>query len=110
MESPTSGLSDAILEQAANCLGKTAKLGTRTAELLHVAAALELGAELLYSSTDSRGSLPIRWSEAERGWPALKDFLCPSSGFPQSKGCGRSHGRGLCAKSEPETASYSLVK
>jgi predicted nucleic acid-binding protein len=27
----------------------TAKLGTRTAELLHVAAALELGADYLYS-------------------------------------------------------------
>ena len=27
----------------------TAKLGTRTADLLHVAAALELGADFLYS-------------------------------------------------------------
>jgi predicted nucleic acid-binding protein len=44
------GLSDAILEQAGQLSRQTtAKLGTRTAELLHVAAALELGADYLYS-------------------------------------------------------------
>jgi predicted nucleic acid-binding protein len=44
------GLSDAILEQAGQLSRQTtAKLGTRTADLLHVTAALELGADYLYS-------------------------------------------------------------
>lgn len=44
------GLSDAILEQAGQLSRQTtAKLGTRTADLLHVAAALELGADYFYS-------------------------------------------------------------
>jgi predicted nucleic acid-binding protein len=43
-------LTDLILERA-NKLSRqtTAKLGTRTADLLHVAAALELGADQLYT-------------------------------------------------------------
>ena len=43
-------LSDPIFERA-RLLSRqtTAKLGTRTADLLHVAAALELGADYLYS-------------------------------------------------------------
>jgi predicted nucleic acid-binding protein len=44
------GLSDSLFERA-RLLSRqtTAKLGTRTADLLHVAAALELGADYLYS-------------------------------------------------------------
>jgi predicted nucleic acid-binding protein len=43
-------LSDAIFERASQLSRQTtAKLGTRTADLLHVAAALELGAEYFYS-------------------------------------------------------------
>lgn len=43
-------LSDAIFERARQLSQKTtAKLGTRTADLLHVAAALELGSDYLYS-------------------------------------------------------------
>ena len=44
------GLSDSIFERALQLSRETtAKLGTRTADLLHVAAALELGADFLYS-------------------------------------------------------------
>jgi predicted nucleic acid-binding protein len=44
------GLSDSIFERARQLSRQTtAKLGTRTADLLHVAAALELGADFLYS-------------------------------------------------------------
>jgi len=44
------GLSDSIFERARQLSQETtAKLGTRTADLLHVAAALELGADFLYS-------------------------------------------------------------
>jgi predicted nucleic acid-binding protein len=44
------GLTDAILERAQQLSRQTtAKLGTRTADLLHVAAALELGVDCLYS-------------------------------------------------------------
>ena len=43
-------LSDPIFERARRLSQQTtAKLGTRTADLLHVAAALELGADHLYS-------------------------------------------------------------
>ncbi len=43
-------LSDLILERARKLSRQTtAKLGTRTADLLHVAAALELGVDCLYS-------------------------------------------------------------
>jgi predicted nucleic acid-binding protein len=43
-------LTDSILERAHQlCRGTTAKLGSRTAVLLHVAAALELGADSLYT-------------------------------------------------------------
>jgi len=42
-------LTDAILERAHQLSRQTAKLGTRTADLLHVAAALELGADSLYT-------------------------------------------------------------
>ena len=44
------GLSDSILERARQLSRQTtAKLGTRTADLLHVAAALELGVDCLYT-------------------------------------------------------------
>jgi predicted nucleic acid-binding protein len=44
------GLTDSILERARQLSRKTtAKLGTRTADLLHVAAAHELGADCLYT-------------------------------------------------------------
>jgi predicted nucleic acid-binding protein len=44
------GLTDPILERAQQLSRQTtAKLGTRTADLLHVAAALELGVDYLYS-------------------------------------------------------------
>jgi predicted nucleic acid-binding protein len=44
------GLSDSIFERARQMSRQTtAKLGTRTADLLHVAAALELGVDCLYS-------------------------------------------------------------
>jgi len=44
------GLTDPILERAQKLSRQTtAKLGTRTADLLHVAAALELGVDCLYS-------------------------------------------------------------
>ena len=44
------GLTDQILERAQQLSRQTtAKLGTRTADLLHVAAALELGVECLYT-------------------------------------------------------------
>ena len=44
------GLSDPILERARQLSRQTtAKMGTRTADLLHVAAALELGADCFYS-------------------------------------------------------------
>jgi predicted nucleic acid-binding protein len=44
------GLSDPIFERARHLSRQnTAKLGTRTADLLHVAAALELGVDYLYS-------------------------------------------------------------
>ena len=44
------GLSDSIYERARQLSRQTtAKVGTRTADLLHVAAALELGADFLYS-------------------------------------------------------------
>ena len=44
------GLSDSMFERARQLSQETtAKLGTRTADLLHVAAALELGADFLYS-------------------------------------------------------------
>jgi predicted nucleic acid-binding protein len=44
------GLTDAVLERAQELSRQTtAKLGTRTADLLHVAAALELGVDCLYS-------------------------------------------------------------
>ncbi len=43
-------LSDSIFERARQLSRQTtAKLGTRTADLLHVAAALELGADYFYS-------------------------------------------------------------
>ena len=44
------GLSDSILERARQLSRQTtAKLGTRTADILHVAAALELGVDCLYT-------------------------------------------------------------
>jgi predicted nucleic acid-binding protein len=44
------GLTDSVLERARQLSRQTtAKLGTRTADLLHVAAALELGVDCLYS-------------------------------------------------------------
>ena len=44
------GLPDSILERARQLSRQTtAKLGTRTADLLHVAAALELGVDCLYT-------------------------------------------------------------
>ena len=44
------GLSDSIFERARRLSRQTtAKLGTRSADLLHVAAALELGADYLYT-------------------------------------------------------------
>ena len=44
------GLPERIFERARQLSQETtAKLGTRTADLLHVAAALELGADFLYS-------------------------------------------------------------
>jgi predicted nucleic acid-binding protein len=44
------GLTDPVLERAQQLSRRTtAKLGTRTADLLHVAAALELGVDCLYS-------------------------------------------------------------
>ena len=44
------GLPEPLFEQARQLSRRTtAKLGTRTADLLHVAAALELGADYLYS-------------------------------------------------------------
>jgi predicted nucleic acid-binding protein len=44
------GLPDSIFERARQLSRQTtAKVGTRTADLLHVAAALELGADFLYS-------------------------------------------------------------
>ena len=44
------GVSDAIFERARQLSQQTtSKFGTRTADLLHVAAALELGADYLYS-------------------------------------------------------------
>ena len=44
------GLSDPIFERARQLSRQTtAKLGTRTADLLHIAAALELGVDCLYS-------------------------------------------------------------
>ena len=44
------GLPDSILERARQLSGQTtAKFGTRTADLLHVAAALELGVDCLYT-------------------------------------------------------------
>jgi predicted nucleic acid-binding protein len=44
------GLSDSVFERARLLSQQTtAKLGTRTADLLHVAAALELGVEYLYT-------------------------------------------------------------
>jgi predicted nucleic acid-binding protein len=44
------GLSDSVLERARQLSRQTtAKLGTRTADLLHVAAALELGVDCLYT-------------------------------------------------------------
>ena len=44
------GLSDSSLERASQLSRQTtAKLGTRTADLLHVAAALELDADYLYT-------------------------------------------------------------
>lgn len=44
------GLSDSILERTRQLSRQTtAKLGTRTADILHVAAALELGVDCLYT-------------------------------------------------------------
>jgi predicted nucleic acid-binding protein len=44
------GLPDSILERARRLSRQTtAKLGTRTADLLHVAAAIELGVDCLYT-------------------------------------------------------------
>ena len=44
------GLSDSLFDRARQLSRQTtAKLGARTADLLHVAAALELGADYLYS-------------------------------------------------------------
>jgi predicted nucleic acid-binding protein len=44
------GLADSVLERARELSRQTtAKLGTRTADLLHVAAALELGVDCLYT-------------------------------------------------------------
>ncbi len=44
------GLSEAVFERARQLSQQTtAKMGTRTANLLHVAAALELGVDYLYS-------------------------------------------------------------
>ena len=44
------GLTDSVLERAQQLSRQTtAKLGTRTTDLLHVAAALELGVDCLYS-------------------------------------------------------------
>jgi predicted nucleic acid-binding protein len=44
------GLTDSILERARQLSSQTtAKLGTRTADLLHVATALELDADCLYT-------------------------------------------------------------
>jgi len=44
------GLSEAVFERARQLSQQTtAKMGTRTADLLHVAAALELGVDYLYT-------------------------------------------------------------
>jgi len=43
------GLSDEVFERARQLSRQTPKLGTRAADLLHVAAALEFGATHLYS-------------------------------------------------------------
>ena len=43
------GLPDLVFDRARELRQTTAKLGTRTADLLHVAAALDLGVEYLFS-------------------------------------------------------------
>jgi hypothetical protein len=53
------GLPDAVFDHACDLSRRTAaKLGTRAADLLHVAAALELSADCFYSFDQQRGSLP----------------------------------------------------
>jgi predicted nucleic acid-binding protein len=52
------GLPDPIFERARQLSRQTtAKLGTRTADILHVAAALELGADYLYSFDEHQRKL-----------------------------------------------------
>jgi predicted nucleic acid-binding protein len=52
------GLSDSVLERARQLSRQTtAKLGTRTADLLHVAAALNLGVDYLYTFDQHRRKL-----------------------------------------------------
>ena len=52
------GLSDPIFERARQISRQTtAKLGTRTSDLLHVAAALEFGVDYLYSFDQSQRRL-----------------------------------------------------
>jgi len=52
------GLSDSLFARARRLSQKTtAKLGTRAADLLHVAAALEFGADYLYSFDEQQRKL-----------------------------------------------------
>ena len=52
------GLPDPVFERASQLSPHaTAKLGTRTADLLHVAAALELGVDYLYSFDEHQRKL-----------------------------------------------------
>jgi predicted nucleic acid-binding protein len=54
------GLSETVFERARQLSRQTtAKLGTRTADLLHVAAALELGADYLYSFDHQQRKLAL---------------------------------------------------
>lgn len=54
------GLSDIVFEQARQLSRQTtARRGTRTADLLHVAAALELGADYLYSFDQQQRKLAL---------------------------------------------------
>jgi predicted nucleic acid-binding protein len=54
------GLPDPIFERARQLSRQTtAKLGTRTADILHVAAALELGVDYLYSFDEPQRKLAL---------------------------------------------------
>jgi predicted nucleic acid-binding protein len=68
------GLSDPIFERARLMSRQTtAKLGARTADLLHVAAALELGADYLYSFDQQQRKLAqsvrLKLNSHSRDWP-----------------------------------------